>query len=75
MCQSGSGWEGNHLLFRDYLRAQPDVRKSYRTLRRELARVWPEVRPAYTDAKTRFILDAMSNADIWAAATKSGALG
>ncbi|MGA7362309.1 MAG: GrpB family protein [Candidatus Dormiibacterota bacterium] len=68
VCQSGSGWEREHLLFRDYLRAHPDVCQGYGTLKQELATIWREDRPAYTDAKTTFILDAAREAEVWAQA-------
>lgn len=68
VCQSGSAWERDHLLFRDYLRAQPSVRQDYAQLKRELALVWGNDRLAYADAKTNFILDALSAAATWAAA-------
>ncbi len=47
-------WE-LHILFRDYLRAHPDVAKEYEALKRQLAAQFAFNRPAYQDAKTDFI--------------------
>lgn len=69
VCQTGSNWEREHLLFRDYLRTHPEVRQGYRTLKQKLATIWREDRPADTDAKTTFILDAARDAEVWVAAT------
>ena len=69
VCGAGSGWERDHLLFRDYLRAHPAVRDAYAELKRELAERYPDDRLAYTDAKSAFILDALEAADEWAIRT------
>ncbi|MGC2190836.1 MAG: GrpB family protein [Candidatus Dormiibacterota bacterium] len=69
VCQADSVWEREHLLYRDYLRAQPEVRRHYGELKQELAKLWRNDRMAYTDAKTGFILDALIDAENWAAAT------
>jgi GrpB-like predicted nucleotidyltransferase (UPF0157 family) len=44
-----------HLLFRDYLRAHPQIRDAYDRLKRQLAARFRDDRAAYTDAKTEFI--------------------
>lgn len=50
----GEFWEGL-ILFRDYLRQNPDVAAKYASLKRELAeREWEDVNE-YADAKTGFI--------------------
>jgi len=50
----GEFWQ-RHLLFRDYLRANPVVAASYAVLKRELAGIeWDDVND-YADAKTAFI--------------------
>jgi GrpB-like predicted nucleotidyltransferase (UPF0157 family) len=69
VCSSGSAWERDHLLFRDYLRAHDVARDSYAQLKRGLADRFTDDRLAYTDAKTDFILDALEEAQHWAAAT------
>lgn len=69
VCQTGSDWERTHLLFRDYLRAEPAVREAYASLKRELARRYRDDRIAYTEGKTGFILDSMEKASIWATET------
>lgn len=66
--QSGSEWERIHLLFRDFLRSDPEVRDAYAALKQGLARRHRFDRIAYTEAKTGFILDALQRAEAWAAA-------
>lgn len=67
VCEAGSAWERNHLLFRDYLRARPAARDAYAELKGELTVRYPDDRLAYTDAKSAFILDALEAAGEWAA--------
>ena len=62
VCASGSRWEHEHLLFRDYLRAHADARDDYATAKREAARVWADDRIAYTEAKSAVILAIMARA-------------
>lgn len=69
VCQSGSEWERTHLLFRDFLRVEPDVREAYASLKRELAHRYRDDRIAYTEGKTGFILDTMQEAYRWAEET------
>jgi len=69
VCQAGGGWERDHLLFRDYLRARPEVHAQYGELKRELAAVWHDDRAGYTEAKSGFILDTLDDAGQWAVAT------
>jgi GrpB-like predicted nucleotidyltransferase (UPF0157 family) len=66
VCEAGSRWERQHLLFRDYLRSRPSVRDAYGRLKRELAARHRHDRIAYNEAKTDFILDAMAHAEAWA---------
>jgi GrpB-like predicted nucleotidyltransferase (UPF0157 family) len=47
-------WE-RHLLFRDFLRAHPDVAQEYEALKRQLANQFGTDRVGYTEAKTSFI--------------------
>jgi GrpB-like predicted nucleotidyltransferase (UPF0157 family) len=65
--EAGSEWEREHLLFRDFLRADEGTRTRYGRLKLELAVRYREDRLAYTDAKTAFILDALEDAEGWAA--------
>lgn len=69
VCNAGSTWERDHLLFRDYLRAHPDARDAYGLLKSELASRYGDDRLAYTDAKSTFILDSLDEALEWAAKT------
>lgn len=75
VCDAGSAWERNHLLFRDYLRAHPIARDAYGDLKRGLAERYPDDRLAYTDAKSAFILDALDEAAAWSARTGWPRLG
>ena len=45
----------DHLLFRDYLRANPLIAREYETIKRELAGMYVNDREQYTDAKGPFI--------------------
>ena len=62
VCLSGSEWEREHLLFRDYLRRHPAWRDAYADAKREAARAWGDDRLAYTDAKNHIILDILDDA-------------
>jgi GrpB-like predicted nucleotidyltransferase (UPF0157 family) len=66
VCASGSAWEREHLLFRDYLRTHAAARHSYGAAKREAAALWADDGWAYTDAKTLVILGILSDAEDWA---------
>jgi GrpB-like predicted nucleotidyltransferase (UPF0157 family) len=67
VCDAGSEWERQHLLFRDFLRADDATRDAYAALKRDLADRYHDDRITYTDAKSNFILDVMERAEAWAA--------
>ena len=67
VCQAGSEWESEHLLFRDYLRSHPGARDAYAQVKWEAAAVWWDDRIAYTEAKTAVILDLLHAAQAWRA--------
>jgi GrpB-like predicted nucleotidyltransferase (UPF0157 family) len=69
VCQSGSDWERRHLLFRDYLRAHPELAAEYEQLKRRLADELRDDRIAYTDAKDDFVAETVRRAEHWAAET------
>jgi GrpB-like predicted nucleotidyltransferase (UPF0157 family) len=69
VCEIGSRWERDHLLFRDYLRGDAGTREAYAMLKRGVAKRYRDDRVAYTEAKTAFIADAMVAAESWAART------
>lgn len=52
---TGTRWLEDEILFRDQLRARPDLAASYAGLKHRLAREHPDDRDAYTDAKADFI--------------------
>lgn len=62
----GSWGEQFALLFRDYLRAHPDVASAYAMLKRSLAARFRDDRHGYTDAKNPFIWAVMRRANDWA---------
>ncbi len=62
VCEVGSQWEREHLLFRDHLRAHPNARERYAAAKREAAAVWGDDRYAYTDAKGALILELLAEA-------------
>jgi GrpB-like predicted nucleotidyltransferase (UPF0157 family) len=66
--RAGSAWERAHILFRDFLRADAATCDAYAALKRDLAARYRHDRIAYNEAKTDFILEALSAAEGWAAA-------
>lgn len=62
VCELGSEWEAEHLLFRDFLRRHPGARDRYARAKREAAALWADDRLAYTDAKTEVILNILEEA-------------
>lgn len=63
MVQKGGEFWRRHLLFRDYLRANPDAAAAYAALKKELARRDWDDGSGYTDAKTAFITDIEERAE------------
>lgn len=56
-------WEHQrHLIFRDYLRAHPDIARWYEQVKQELSTAFKGNRPAYTKGKTAFIKSIMDRA-------------
>jgi len=68
VCQAGSDWEREHLLFRDYLRGHVDARDAYVKIKWAAAQVWSDDRIAYAEAKTGVVLDLLTAAETWARA-------
>jgi len=54
-----------HLVFRDYLRANPDAAREYEKLKEELASRFPNASGSYTEAKSEFILSMDEVARYW----------
>ena len=65
--EAGSGWEREHVLFRDFLRGDAATRRAYARLKHDLAARYRDDRLAYNEGKTGFILDALEEAERWAA--------
>jgi GrpB-like predicted nucleotidyltransferase (UPF0157 family) len=68
VCATASSFERDHLLFRDYLRANPEARDEYAAMKREVARRWREDRMGYTYSKSGLILELLAKAEEWARA-------
>jgi GrpB-like predicted nucleotidyltransferase (UPF0157 family) len=66
LCAAGSGEERNHLLFRDALRAHPNIAEAYVALKRELASrhrgTTLQSREAYSLSKTAFVKGVLERA-------------
>ncbi len=60
--RSNTEWWDRHLLFRDYLRANPEIAGEYARLKYDLSGRFSEDREAYTDAKTDFISEVVRRA-------------
>jgi GrpB-like predicted nucleotidyltransferase (UPF0157 family) len=69
VCTGGGEWEREHLLFRDFLRADPNARAAYAELKRGLAERYRDDRLAYNEGKTGFVLDTLIEAREWAERT------
>lgn len=62
VCAIGSEWERRHLMFRDWLRARPDDRVLYESVKRELStHEWADMND-YADAKSDVIAEIMARA-------------
>jgi GrpB-like predicted nucleotidyltransferase (UPF0157 family) len=64
--RAGSFSEQFALLFRDYLRATPEVAAEYEALKQRLAARHRDERRAYTEAKVPFFWEVIRRADEWA---------
>jgi GrpB-like predicted nucleotidyltransferase (UPF0157 family) len=67
VCEIGSKWERDHLLFRDYLRAHPDEARAYEELKLAAVARYGLERLAYTESKGPFVEGALARAETWAA--------
>jgi GrpB-like predicted nucleotidyltransferase (UPF0157 family)/GNAT superfamily N-acetyltransferase len=65
VCNVGSDWERDHLLFRDYLRLHRAGAARYAAAKADAVRLWATDGWAYTDAKTEAILDILDRAQAW----------
>lgn len=61
--RSDAAFWDRHVLFRDYLRAHPEVAEGYTRLKYEVSDRFREDRVAYTDAKTDFIAEVVRLAE------------
>ena len=58
-CLEAGSSEWERLLFRDHLRAHPEVARAYGVLKQRIAAEHPDDRVAYANAKTDFVAEAM----------------
>lgn len=63
VCQRGATWEREHLVFRDELRARPELAAAYGQLKQRLADEVGQDRAAYTQGKSEFIRRVVESAD------------
>ena len=63
VCPVNSEWEGRHLAFRDYLRANPEAAARYEAFKREIAPRFDDTL-TYSEAKDAFIRAMESAAGI-----------
>ena len=63
--QSGHPDIERHLVFRDYLRANPEAARAYEKLKEQLAERFPDKSNMYTEAKSDFILSMDEVARYW----------
>ena len=72
LCESGGQQELEHLVFRNHLRAHPQVAAQYEALKRELARTHdantPHSMEAYSLAKSEFVANVLRAAEAGGAA-------
>ena len=54
-----------HLVFRDFLRSNPEAAKEYESLKEKLAKRFPKKSDMYTEAKSDFILSMDEVARYW----------
>ncbi|HLL99758.1 MAG TPA: GrpB family protein [Pyrinomonadaceae bacterium] len=59
--RGGEIWR-RHILFRDYLRAEPEAARAYAELKKNLAIKYKERREDYTDGKTGFVEEILLKA-------------
>ena len=69
VCQVGSQWERDHLLFRDFMRAHPGEAAEYGRLKMRIADRRRNERITYNDEKQPFILAVLEEAEDWARKT------
>ena len=63
--QVGDSHIDDHLVFRDYLKARPELAQEYCRLKRKLAEKYPEDIESYTEGKSEFILEMIEQGREW----------
>jgi len=64
VCVDGCTSLRNHLIFRDYLRSNPDVARAYGHLKTELAQLFEYDVDTYCEKKTSFVAEVFANAGL-----------
>ncbi len=72
VCSVGGSWERDHLLFRDFLRADTAARHDYARAKDEAARWWSDDRIAYTEAKGTVIRRLLREGGDWSVNSGEG---
>ncbi|MDM9629623.1 GrpB family protein [Rhizobium sp. S152] len=72
LCPEGSDTHRRRILFRDYLRANPDKARAYEAPKRRLAAEFTDDGDAYTAAKAGFVDDVVDLACATTAAVSAG---
>jgi GrpB-like predicted nucleotidyltransferase (UPF0157 family) len=62
--QQGNPFWDEHILFRDYLRANPEIAQNYENLKRDLAQKFHNDRLAYVNGKDEFIKNVLRTAKL-----------
>ena len=70
VCDTGSEWERQHLLFVSYLRHDATARERYLEAKLAALARWADDRAGYTEAKDAVIRDIQETAEDWARITK-----
>jgi GrpB-like predicted nucleotidyltransferase (UPF0157 family) len=66
VCEIGSKWERDHLLFRDFLRAHAQAAHAYEQVKRAAVARYGDDRIAYTESKGPVIEGLLIEAEEWA---------
>jgi GrpB-like predicted nucleotidyltransferase (UPF0157 family) len=72
VCTAGGECEREHVVFRDYLRADLQARPAYARLKQEFGARYRDDRLAYNEGKTGFVLDTLDDARTYGPSAPAG---